>query len=138
MADSSRRVPRIFRWLLVVVVATIVFLASVIDPGAGMARSGPLGVASRATWSHLGAYAFLTLSVLYALLDSRLEASISTAVLPVIVIGFGALIELVQLTLPYRTFAVGDVLTNAVGAIVVTLVWSLGRRRLDTLGLRRS
>ncbi|WP_181685710.1 VanZ family protein [Halorhabdus salina] len=131
-------VPRTVRWLLAVVIAAVIFLGSVLDPGAGIARSGPFGLASRATWAHLGGYAVLTFSVRYALLDSRFETTVSTAMAPIAVIVFGVLIEFVQATLAYRTFAVGDMLTNAVGALLATVVWSLARHAMGVLEVRRS
>ncbi|QGN06338.1 hypothetical protein Hrd1104_02865 [Halorhabdus sp. CBA1104] len=136
MAHVSRRVPRTIRWLLAIVVATAIVLGSVVDPGAGIARSGPLGL-TWARWSHLGGYGFLTLTVYYALLASPLKTAVSAATVPIAVSGFGAVIELLQATLPYRTFAIGDILTNAAGAVLVAVVWSLGRRWLGDLESRR-
>ncbi|WP_136688201.1 VanZ family protein [Halorhabdus amylolytica] len=134
---SSRWGGRPLRWLVVLVVAAILFLAAVVEPSTGIARYGPFGLLTRATWLHVFGYAALSLTLVYALLDVPGGSTLHPAVVPVIVVAYGTLLELVQLLIPYRSFAVGDILADAVGAVVVVAVWAYGRAALAALGFRR-
>ncbi|CCQ34177.1 VanZ family protein [Halorhabdus tiamatea SARL4B] len=138
MSERGRRGDRPLRWLVGLVVAAILFVAAVVEPSPGIARYGPFGIFTRAIWLHAFGYAFLSLTLLYALLDTPDGPTVSPLVVPVIVVAYGTLLELVQLLIPYRTFAVGDILADAVGAVAVVAVWAYGRAALSALGFRRS
>lgn len=138
MSAETRQADRSLRWLVVLVVAAILFVAAVVEPSQGIARYGPFGLLTRATWLHVFGYAFLSLTLLYALLDAPDGPTLHPAVVPIIVVAYGTLLELVQLLIPYRSFAVGDILADAVGAVVVVAVWAYGRAALSALGFQRS
>jgi len=138
MSTRSRQADRPLRWLVVLVVAAILFVAAVVEPSPGIARYGPFGLLTRATWLHVFGYAFFSLTLVYALLDAPDGPTLSPLVVPVIVTAYGTLLELVQLLIPYRSFAVGDIVADAVGAVVVVAVWAYGRAALAALGFRRS
>jgi len=137
MSTRARWGGRPLRWLVVLVVAVTLFLAAVVEPSPGIARYGPFGLLTLATWLHVFGYAFLGLTLVYALLDARDGPTLSPLVVPVIVVAYGALLELVQLLIPYRSFAVGDIVADAAGAVVVVAVWAYGRAALSGLGFRR-
>ena len=137
MRRQPRRVRGSLRWLVVIVAAALIFVASVVRPGPGIANRGPFGLLYVSTWLHLGAYGFLTLTLLYALLADG-EAMVHPVVIPVIVLSYGAFIELVQFPIPYRSFAIGDILANGTGSLVIVAVWMAGRPMLVHFELRRS
>ena len=124
----AQRVPQPARWLAVAGFAATILVASIVDPGGGIARPGPLGLLTVASWSHLGAYAILTLGVLWALDGSSDIPTRISAVGTVMVVGYSALIELLQSPLPYRTCAIGDLLANSVGALVALSGWVVLQR----------
>ncbi|ACV12343.1 hypothetical protein Huta_2176 [Halorhabdus utahensis DSM 12940] len=138
MSTRSRQADRSLRWLVVLVVTAILFVAAVVEPSSDIARSGPFGLLTQATWLHVFGYAFFSLTLVYALLDTPDEPTLHPAVVPIIVVAYGILLELVQLLIPYRSFGVGDILADAVGAVVVVAVWAYGRAALAALGFRRS
>lgn len=138
MSAGTRQADRPRRWLVVLVVAATLFVAAIVEPSPGISRTGPFGLLAQATWLHVFGYSLLSLTLVYALLDVPDRAALSPAVVPVIVIAYGTLLELVQLLIPYRSFAVGDILADAVGAVVVVAVWAYGRAGLSALGFRRS
>ncbi|WEL22443.1 VanZ family protein [Halorhabdus sp. BNX81] len=138
MSAGARPVDRPLRWLIVIVVAAILFVAAVVEPSSDIARSGPFGLLTQATWLHVFGYAFFSLTLVYALLDTPDEPTLHPAVVPIIVVAYGILLELVQMLIPYRSFGVGDILADAVGAVVVVAVWAYGRAALAALGFRRS
>ncbi|MDZ5810504.1 VanZ family protein [Halorubrum sp. AD140] len=74
-------------------------------------------------WLHLFAYGGLAMSLAYAFQHSnRPEWQILVAV-GLITVGYGVSIELLQSGLAERTFAIKDMLVNAVGAVVAVAVW---------------
>ncbi|SFR35555.1 VanZ family protein [Halogeometricum limi] len=108
-----RRVGPVACWSLVVVVASVVS-----PPGSGPAEATPtalptlLGVGVD-KWVHLGAYA--TTAFLGAdALRARDTASVALAAVAATALGGG--VELVQASIPARSFSVADAVANAVGA----------------------
>jgi VanZ family protein len=111
--------------------AALVLGASVVDPPvSGPTPAGPFGVVGLDKVVHAGAYGVL--AVLLATVRparSRLEL----AALTLASAGFGAAVEVVQLSFPARSFSGADALANLLGAAVAIAVWVLARRRLRAL-----
>jgi len=118
--QSSLLAARPLRVGVAVAVAAAVFAASVVDPGAGAART-LLGVGVT-TYLHVLAYAALAAAVGYARLAADPRSLLAAAALAV---AFGSGVELVQGRLPYRTASAADVAVNAVGASAGALLWRL-------------
>jgi VanZ family protein len=108
--------PRTVRWAVALVVAVCITVASVVETG-GVSR-GPL----TDTHLHLGAYAVFSVVLAYATLHYRERSLARVAIVLSGAVALGAGLELVQLTLPYRTFSLGDLFANSAGAFV-GLVW---------------
>ena len=107
-----------FRYAIVVGLALAILLASVVDPGDG-GRSTVFGIGIT-VYLHLLAYGAFAFTIGYA----RWSADRRTLLVAVAVAtGYGALIELIQGTIPYRTMSALDALLNAAGAVVGALVW---------------
>lgn len=113
--SSNRTIPR--RWQPAVAFAAVLCVGSLVpipgDPsgGAGVGLPGGFGLTAP---FHFAGYA-----VLAALLTrgtGRLRRGLLLAA--ALATGFGFGIELAQATIPWRTFAWGDVAINAVGAVV--------------------
>ena len=139
--DASRfpRATRRRRTAAFAAVAAIVFVASVVDPGTtgtATARAGPLGLVGFDKWVHGAAYATLALlgaSALAARPSTRGRDGWSLVLVVVGVAAFGAGVEVVQSTLPVRSFDVLDVAANATGALVGVGAWrALVRLSLPT------
>lgn len=110
---------------LPVAVALLILVASVVDPPSGGASGlGPLGVVGVDKYYHAAAYAALASTVAWARGRSTLRALV-LAVLVATGYGFG--IELVQSTLPARSFDLVDALANAVGATLGATAWRVAR-----------
>jgi hypothetical protein len=119
----------------VALVAAGLFLASVVDPGnagAGTATGslGPLGLVGVDKWVHAVGYAALALVGTFAL-ALRVDTTRPWPLLGVVTVvaAFGAGIEVVQATLPARSFDVADMAANATGALFAVAAWSLVARR---------
>ena len=141
---ASRRlhlplVPRPVRWLLVAVVLVTILAFSVVrPPGTERLVTGPFGVLPLSTWLHGIGYAGLALVLAYALRTSpRPDWQVLCAVFA-FATAYGAGIELLQSTLAYRAFQVGDIVVNAVGAAVAVAGWRLvvSRVRFYRVGSR--
>ena len=131
--DGPRRrgVTRRRREAAFVCAAVAVFVASVLDPatvGAGGPTSGdgPLGVIGVDKWVHATAYATLALLGAFAL-SGRSSHGLDRWALALVVLGvaaFGAGIEVVQATLPARSFDLVDAAANATGALLGVGAWA--------------
>jgi len=131
-------VPRSVRWLLVTAVLTAIFVASVVrPPGAGRLVTGPLGVLPLSTWLHGVAYAGLAVVLAYALHRSPRPKWQILPVVFALATAYGVGIELVQSTLAYRSFEMGDILVNAVAAALAVAGWSLFVRGVRFYRCRR-
>ena len=123
----SVRLPLVPRWLRVsavlTVAAVILYYSVVPAPGSGSFRTGPLGLVPFSDWLHLLAYTGLALTLAYAFQDSlRPDWQVLLAVF-LLTVGYGVGIELLQAGLPDRTFAITDMLVNAVGAVIAVAGW---------------
>ena len=116
--------PRLPRWMrvgIVILYAGALFVASVVDPPAdGLSATGPLGVVPADKWLHALGYATLASLLAYA---SLAQTRRTLLLVTVVTVGYGVGIEVVQATLPVRSFDVADVAANAVGAVVAVLWW---------------
>ena len=118
-----------FRHAVAVGLALAILLASVVEPGDG-GRSTVFGIGITA-YLHLLGYGTLAFAIGYA----RWSADRRTQLVAVgVATAYGALIELIQGTIPYRTMSALDVLLNAVGAVVGAFVWRTAARRLGVDG----
>ncbi|KAB1186699.1 MULTISPECIES: VanZ family protein [Haloferax] len=107
--------------LVVVGYALVVLVVSVIPtPPGGLSPSGPLGLVGVDKWVHGIGYAGLSLGLGFAS-QARRPAEIRTVV--VVASCYGACIELVQATLPYRSFSLADMGANVVGAVLGGVLW---------------
>lgn len=110
------------RWLLVALVAGVILVASLV-PTSGGATPTLLGVGID-KWQHLSGYAVLAGALGYALQVGDRPRVQGLVVAFAATVGYGVLIECLQLPLASRAFSVGDVLADAVGAAVGTAVVS--------------
>jgi VanZ family protein len=103
--------------------AGAVLVASVVDPPTGTATAAaaprPLGIPLD-KWVHAGTYAVLAVLLCHAT-RPRTNGAVLLAAVVVASYGFG--IELVQATLPARSFELGDAVANAVGSGLAALAW---------------
>ena len=113
------------RWFPAVAVAAVILVGAVLRPS-GVGRAlGPLGVVGLDKYLHALAFGVLAVTIAVALRATSVERLVTTVVL--VTVGYGLVVELVQLPLPYRSFSLLDVAADAVGAIVVALVWRTGQ-----------
>ena len=106
-------------------------------PGAGRLVTGPLGVLPLSTWLHGVAYAGLAVVLAYALHRSPRPKWQILPVVFALATAYGVGIELVQSTLAYRSFEMGDILVNAVAAALAVAGWSLFVRGVRFYRCRR-
>ena len=131
-------VPRWLRWLLVVAVLATLLVFSVVRPPGMTGRAlGPLGVFPLTTWLHAIGYAGLAFVLAYAFRTSPRPDWQVLCVVFALATAYGAGIELIQSTLAYRSFDVGDILVNALGAAVAVTGWKLLVRRVRFYRCRR-
>ena len=121
------RLPLFPQWLrfgaVVTVAAVILYYSVVPAPGSSTLRAGPFGVIAYSDWLHMFAYGGLALSLAYAFQHStRPEWQVLLAV-GLITVGYGVTIELLQSGLAERTFALADMLVNAIGAVIAVAAW---------------
>jgi len=123
--------PRWVRWLVALAVTVVLFAASVVRPPASA------GTALPSAWFHAVGYAVLALALAYALHRSRPTWQVVCVAFALATV-YGVGIELVQSTLAYRAFEVGDIVVNAVGAAVAVAGWRLAvsRVRFYRVGVR--
>ncbi len=116
--------PKSRRWAPVVVIAIAILVGSVVPiPDAVGRPVGPVGLDS---WLHALGFGCLAATVLFALEPSSRLTLRFLLLVTGAVIGYGVAIELIQVALPYRRFAVVDIAADAAGAVVVAGWW---RRR---------
>lgn len=83
------------------------------------------------TWLHGIAYAGLAITLAYALVRSPLPKTQILFSVFLVVTGYGIGIEVMQLTLPDRTFDEFDVLVNGLGAAIAVTVWNIVVRYIE-------
>lgn len=129
------------RWMPVALFAAVVFVASVlpvpsvpavaeavgvVTPGGSTAGSGeriPFGLALTDPFHAVG---YAVLAAVAARATGRGGRSLVLAAAAAVAVGFG--IELVQSTIPWRTFAWGDAAVNALGAGAGVAAVAVARR----------
>jgi len=121
------RPPAWLRWLAVAAVAGVLFYGSVLDsPGPGLPSLGPFGLFGLDKWLHALGYAALAGAVAVALaahdrFRTQFVRIVALAIL--LTVGYGVGIEFVQATIPERSFSVGDIAADIVGAGVGVAGW---------------
>lgn len=122
--ETILRMRRLWQAVLVISVAAILFLATT-------SSSYPIPSAANDKVNHI--IAFFELTIVTRLAWPRLSAYWYVPAL----LGFGFALELVQATLPYRTFSMADVLADATGIAIGMLSWP-GMRTAREADLRDS
>ncbi|SFC40950.1 hypothetical protein SAMN05444422_10829 [Halobiforma haloterrestris] len=140
--------PRSVRWAATGVVAAVICYWSLVTtppafswprtgalvPGPAVATSGlhatGLERLPRSTHQHALAYATLAVTLGYALIDERgLELRLREGLFVVLVVtGFGAALEVAQLSHPARVGSPIDAIVNGLGATAVSVWYGLDRR----------
>jgi len=124
--------PTVPFWLRVAFVlsvfGTLLYFSIVPAPGTGSVSQGPFGVIPYSMWLHVVGYMGFAIVLGYA--SDPLEVPQSQLLFGVFVftVGCGVAVELLQYTLPTRTFSVLDMLVNAVGAAIGVTLWYLFSR----------
>ncbi|WP_302081634.1 VanZ family protein [Salinibaculum rarum] len=111
---------RLFRWGPVVLVASGILVASVVRTAAGEPAMGPLGVGVD-KWLHAVGYGVLAGTIAVAL--GRRPTAGALALVVGLTVGYGIVIELVQLPLSYRSASLLDVVADGVGAVVAAVLY---------------
>jgi len=119
--------PSAFRWLGAGLIAgALVYFSLLTPPPVAPPEPAPL-------WDkklHLAGYAILTLSLAYATAASELRSPRRVLLVLVSAVLLGAGIELLQGRLPDRYFSYGDMIANAIGAVLAS-VWFLLETRFE-------
>lgn len=100
-------------------VAAVILAASIVPGGGGGGAVGPVGVDKLL---HVGGYAVLAATVLYARPSRTARASLAVVAA---VTAFGGTVELLQGPIPGRHVSVLDLVADAVGAMAGTAAWWL-------------
>lgn len=91
----------------------IIYFSIVPPPGSGTISSGPIGTIPYSYWLHFGSYAGLAVLLGYATAHiPRIEWQLWVFV---VTVGTGITIELIQYTIPIRTFSMVDIFVNTLG-----------------------
>lgn len=123
---STVRVPTRYRYGLALAAALAVLVASVVDPpGTGPTPTGPFGLLGADKYSHAAAYATVAWAFAWA---RRASTGRALLVVAAVAAAYGAGIELLQATIPARSFEIADGVANAVGAILGIGIRWLGAR----------
>jgi len=113
-------------WLAVVVLAVVILVASVIPVPAATPRTDPTGSVDTTTLLHIVGYVTLAAAGVIAVAREgwpgrrqprRVEISAVASIVGLVAL-FGVGTELLQATIPWRTFAVAEVGLNAASAAV--------------------
>ena len=122
IADQSVLTP----WLAVAVLAVVILVASVIPVPAATPRTDPTGSIDTTTLLHVAGYATLAAGGVVAVARERwprrrrprrVEISAVASIVGLVAL-FGVGTELLQATIPWRTFAVAEIGLNAASAAV--------------------
>lgn len=114
------------RWLVVGAVAAALLVAAVVPTGDAVARTGPFGIRLD-LWLHAIGYAALQVTALTAVAGDP-DQPLSSRATPLAVVGYGILLEGIQLLVPYRTGSLADAVANAVGVVLALACWRLVAR----------
>lgn len=118
--------PTAVRWLGVIAVAAVIVYFSLLTTAPAPPEAGPF-------WDkrlHFAGYAAFALALAYATATSRLDRHRRVLLVLAIAVLFGVAIEVLQAPLPERYFSYGDMLANALGAVLAS-AWFLVERRLE-------
>lgn len=110
--------PAWLRWTLVVLVASLIFVASV-SPGETSPSNLLPQVAHVDKAAHLVGFAILGLTVAYAATDRGPAPMMRSVILYAGLVFYGAILEGLQGFRPGRLVELGDLAANAIGALVV-------------------
>jgi VanZ family protein len=110
--------PKWLRYAGAVGCALLILYASVIEPGEGVPRT--LFGVGVTVYLHVIAYGVLTATIGYAMRSADRRTLLVAVTIATL---YGAGIELLQGTIPYRTMAATDVLINAIGAVCGAGLW---------------
>lgn len=110
------------RFGLLGVLVLAMFVAAVVPTGGTIDRLGPLGLVGLDHWLHVLGY-FLLEVVVLAVLSSEPELGVPIALTPVLVVGYGVVLEVVQAGIAYRQASGGDVVADAAGALLALGCW---------------
>jgi VanZ family protein len=112
--DKRRLIPIRIRIIFTVsAIFGIIYFSIVPPPGSGTISSGPIGIIPYSYWLHFTSYAGLTVLLGY-----------TTAHIPrpewqlwvfFVALGTGTTIEVIQYTIPARTFSIIDISINTLG-----------------------
>lgn len=101
----------------------LIYFSIVPPPGSGAISEGPIGVIPYSYWLHFGSYTGLSILLGYATAHvPRPDWQLWVFVLTV---STGITIELIQHTIPMRTFSVLDILVNTLGVSVGVLLLTI-------------
>jgi len=127
--------PAPLRWVgVAAVAAVIVYFSLFATPPAAPPQPGIGSIWDKKL--HFAAYLGLGLALAYATATSRDEPARRALLVFVGAVAFGVLVEVLQGPLPNRYFSYGDMLADAVGALLAT-GWFLVESRLDYVQLPR-
>jgi VanZ family protein len=111
---------RLLRWGPVILVASGILVASVVQTAEGQPARGLLGVGAD-KWLHAVGYGVLAGTIAVAL---RRRPTVGGLALVVgLTVGYGIAIELVQLPLSSRSASLLDVVADGVGAVVAAVLY---------------
>ena len=124
--DAALVVPVVPLWLRGVLVlgiaGTLLFFSIVPAPGSGTLRYGPLGLVPYSMWLHLLGYAGFAFVLGYTLRVRK--RTITRLIGPLLgAAAFGIGIELLQATIPTRSFSTADMAVNFLGAVLGLGAW---------------
>ncbi|MFB6184973.1 MAG: VanZ family protein [Haloarculaceae archaeon] len=112
------------RWLLVGVVAGALLVGSVVHLPSSPGPAGPSPVPTDKL-EHFVGYAALAAAVGYAVVDADRPRWRLAVFVVVAAVGYGLALELVQATIPYRSFSLLDLLADGAGAGAAVACYAL-------------
>lgn len=106
------------RWAPPVLVATAIFVGSIVPAPSGTGDVAPIFLRSVDKVVHFVGYALLGSTLAVAMEDTPPSRGALAITLVALVAVYGAGLEVLQRALPTRGFSVGDVLANALGGVL--------------------
>jgi VanZ family protein len=105
------------RWIVVAGVTVTIVILSLVSPPADVQSAGQSDKIL-----HFAAYFGLAGALTYATIEFQSQPRLRSVLIFVGAVGVGLGVELLQATLPYRFFTIGDLLANTLGAGLM-LLW---------------
>jgi|AntDeeMinimDraft_6_1070357.scaffolds.fasta_scaffold09146_2 hypothetical protein len=122
------RVPLLPVWvrgsIVIVTLGVVLYYSIVPAPGSGSLVTGPFGLLPYSTWLHVLAYTGLTIVFAYTTAHVKQAKWRHLTVVFVVVVTVGIIIEMVQYTLPTRSFSWVDIATNTAATSIGLLIWA--------------